>query len=197
MNSIDNADIRALKTFFRTQDADLRRIQDTIEEIEILLERLNDPGHTTDALEAYAYVVSLASACQMFHTGVENLLKNGLKEIDLWVPSGEAWHRKLLEQASMDQELHPAVLDPATHDHLEETMKFRHFVRNAYGIRMDKDRVLSAANHALSAHRGLTKGYMAFEACVLAKAAGLDSSAGGDPGNTTSEPPLSGPRMRR
>lgn len=190
MNNTNNADIRALKTFFRTQDADLRRIQDTTEEIEALLERLDDHDRNTDALETYAYVVSLASACQMFHTGVENLLKNGLKEIDLWIPSGEAWHRKLLEQASMDQELHPAILDPTTHDQLEETMKFRHFARNAYGIRMDKSRVLSVARHALSAHKGLAKGYMAFEAYVLAKAAGPDGCTGNGPG------PLSGPRIR-
>ena len=43
---------------------------------------------------------AMASKVQSIYTGIESILKDTLEQVDGYTPTGENWHRKLLDQAS-------------------------------------------------------------------------------------------------
>lgn len=93
-----------------------------------------------------AAVGGIAMNLQGFYTGAERILRAIAKTVDKREPQGEQWHQDLLAQmASGNEGIRPPVLNPNTFDDLEEFLRFRHVIRNAYSHQLDTDSVLENA----------------------------------------------------
>lgn len=79
-------------------------------------------------------VTALASVLHSFYNGLENIFLWIAKEIDQNVPTGDQWHRALLDQMSIVTNNRNAVLRPETSRSLVEYMAFRHFFRHSYSF---------------------------------------------------------------
>lgn len=87
---------------------------------------------------------ALAAMLHAFYNGIENILKRIAVEVDGAVPSGEFWHRELLEAMARPNEVRPAALSDALSGHVREYLEFRHVFRHAYtfDLRWEKMRLL-------------------------------------------------------
>jgi len=88
------------------------------------------------------FLNSLALNLHSFYNGLERIFETVARRLDPTFPSGERWHRDLLEQ--MGQEIpgvRPAVLSPESVEKLDEFLAFRHRVRNLYGFNLEARRL--------------------------------------------------------
>ena len=66
----------------------------------------------------------------------------GPNPLDGGPPKGEAWHRELLRQMTMEVTgMRPSVISAETAEGLDEYRRFRHVVRNVYAEHLDLERV--------------------------------------------------------
>ena len=70
---------------------------------------------------------ALATFLHSFYSGIENSLKRIAIEIDGGLPSGDAWHRKLLASMASATDLRPPVLSNTLYETMGEYLAFRHF----------------------------------------------------------------------
>jgi len=90
----------------------------------------------------------LGSILHDFYTGAERIFKTIAEELDGGLPTGEDWHRALLDQMTLDLEgIRPPVLDDALRERLDEYLRFRHVFRNIYGFQLQRERCESLADH--------------------------------------------------
>ncbi|MDR9403454.1 MAG: hypothetical protein RI580_08440 [Halothece sp. Uz-M2-17] len=69
------------------------------------------------------------------------------RQIDYSEPSGENWHRQLLEQMSVEvPDVRPALISSFVRVELDELRRFRHVVRSIYAYKLDTKPVLGLAN---------------------------------------------------
>ncbi|TAH48765.1 MAG: antitoxin [Chloroflexota bacterium] len=88
------------------------------------------------------YIDSVALNLHGFYSGVERLFELIANQIDEQLPSGEAWHRQLLDQMAHEIEgVRPPVIDASTVMLLDEFRKFRHLVRHVYTSQLDAARM--------------------------------------------------------
>lgn len=72
----------------------------------------------------------------------EAALARVARMLDRRIPAGVTWHIELLRQITMPvPEVRPAVLGTATAEGLEDLLRFRHFVRHAYRVDLDWQRL--------------------------------------------------------
>lgn len=78
---------------------------------------------------------------QSFYNGIENIIKFIIKEKDGKLPSGDKWHKELLdlcfEKTSDQKQLFSEDLKIILDDYLS----FRHFIRNTYTFRIKWERM--------------------------------------------------------
>lgn len=80
-----------------------------------------------------AYLDSVALNLHAFYSGLERLFELIARHVDGALPSGEAWHRDLLQQMAQDMaRVRPAVLRQDSALTLDEFRRFRHLVRSVY-----------------------------------------------------------------
>lgn len=94
-------------------------------------------------LDSYRDGMALMHALQAGHTSAEQALTRIFRILAEELPTGEDWHRKLIERASRaNGKAHPrpAILSPAVAADLDETRRFRNRATRAYG-RFDAARV--------------------------------------------------------
>ena len=92
--------------------------------------------------EERAFIDSLALNLQSFYSGVERVFQHIAADLDDSVPKGDAWHRELLKQMAVEvRSVRPAVITREDAETLDEYLRFRHVVRNAYAIELDRERV--------------------------------------------------------
>ena len=100
------------------------------------------------------YLDSVALNLHSFYAGVEKVFVMIAEVMEEKVPSGNRWHRELLEQMVLDlSDVRPPVITGETQESLEEYLSFRHFVRNVYTshLRMDKlEELISSLPAALN-----------------------------------------------
>ena len=62
--------------------------------------------------------------------------------MDQHLPSGEMWHRDLIQQMAQDiADVRPAVISPDGASPLDELRRFRHLVRNLYTFNLVPDKM--------------------------------------------------------
>lgn len=127
--------IGATATRLRLLAAELRgeltRVGRTVSEIGAASPLLADPR--CPRLTLYG----AAALLETFYTGIEKALTR-IAAVTGGLPEGAAWHRKLLEDATLDlPKLRPPVLRPSTARLLEPYLAFRHRFRNLYLFDLD------------------------------------------------------------
>jgi hypothetical protein len=92
-----------------------------------------------------------ASYIHDFYNSVENIFKTIVEECGGGLPKGEAWHKKLLLEmyADMPKE-RKKIISETTYMALDEILRFRHIVRNSYGIFLDRKKTRSVSKLVLS-----------------------------------------------
>ncbi|NPV80026.1 MAG: hypothetical protein HPY52_07070 [Firmicutes bacterium] len=108
------------------------------------------------SLEDAAAIRIIGSILHDYYTAIENILRTVASRIDKSIPTGEQWHRELLEQMTLAiPGVRPQVLSTETARELNEYRGFRHIFRNLYGFTLSSRRVadllsrLPAINEAL------------------------------------------------
>jgi hypothetical protein len=72
------------------------------------------------------------------YRGAEGICRRIAKEFDQQLPVGESWHRLLLDQMTHPiPKARPPILQADTANTLDEYRKFRHVVRNIYGLELN------------------------------------------------------------
>lgn len=94
------------------------------------------------ALRDEDYLGSVAFDLHSFYQGVERIFEVFAKGIDGDMPSGEAWHKRLLEQMTEEiPGIRPAVISEQTKAALDKYRAFRHLARNIYTFNLDVQRI--------------------------------------------------------
>lgn len=79
-------------------------------------------------------VTALASVLHSFYNGLESIFVIIAREVDHVVPSGDRWHRNLLEQMGEANEFRDAVFPPLLQVQIQNYLAFRHYYRHAYSF---------------------------------------------------------------
>ncbi len=88
-------------------------------------------------------ISALAAMLHSFYTGIENIFKRIVLESGGVLPSGEAWHRELLDMMSFPVQTSPAVITTPFRDRLREYLRFRHVFRQAYSFELHWNKMTS------------------------------------------------------
>jgi HepT-like protein len=90
------------------------------------------------------YLGSVGFDLQSFYQGVERVFETIAKSIDRSVPTGDKWHKMLLEQMGNEVSgIRPAVISMETRQALDDFRMFRHLAHNIYTFNLDPRRIKS------------------------------------------------------
>ncbi len=90
------------------------------------------------------YLGSVAFDLQSLYQGVERVFETISKSVDRSVPTGEKWHKMLLEQMANEVPgIRPAVISMRTREALDNLRMFRHLAHNIYTFNLDPRRIKS------------------------------------------------------
>jgi hypothetical protein len=110
-------------------------------------------------LAAGASPATLAQAAWALHhaySGVEAILERTTRTIEGGLPEGPDSHRALLDAAALDiEDIRPPLISRATLAGLHELRGFRHFVRHAYAVDLDPERLSDLRRRAVELRPGL------------------------------------------
>ena len=114
------------------------RIRSECQDLALAVERAQEGWRRAERSADDLYLDSVALNLHGFYAGLERMFELIATTVDGQLPTGEHWHRLLLEQmASESPGVRPAVISDATRQVLEEYRGFRHIVRNVYTFRFD------------------------------------------------------------
>ena len=88
-------------------------------------------------------ISALAAMLHSFYTGIENIFKRIVLESGDALPSGEAWHRGLLDVMTKPGSARAAVISILLRDRLRDYLRFRHVFRQAYSFELRWDKMIS------------------------------------------------------
>ena len=90
------------------------------------------------------------SACAMvlhsFYNGIENILILIFKYYGKHLPNSSKWHIELLDRAFVTDENRKQIFANELQKQLDEYLRFRHFVRHAYGFQLEWERMENLIN---------------------------------------------------
>ena len=90
------------------------------------------------------YLGSVGFDLQSFYQGVERVFETIAKSIDRSLPTGEKWHKMLIEQMANEVSgIRPAVISMQTRVALDNFRMFRHLAHNIYTFNLDPRRIKS------------------------------------------------------
>jgi hypothetical protein len=92
---------------------------------------------TPDFIEMSAMALILHS----FYNGIENILVLIYKNNGIGLPVGNKWHIELLDRAFTTTENEKTIFRNELQEPLNEYLKFRHFIRHAYGFQLEWERM--------------------------------------------------------
>lgn len=81
-------------------------------------------------------LAGVAALLHNFYNGIENILKQIVLSKKLEVPSGESWHKELLELA-----LSKEFISQDCKNNLSQYLAFRHFFSHAYALDLYPDKM--------------------------------------------------------
>jgi hypothetical protein len=138
--------------------AELQRIEMTTSEIRAARDTISRP----DALRLSLY--GTAALLETFYSGVEKALSRVASVMGDSL-EGPAWHRRLLDDATLDlPRLRPPVLEKETARLLEPYLAFRHRFRNLYLFDLDKLLLMPLVEGVPGAWEATSKNLLSF--CV-------------------------------
>lgn len=132
---------------------ELNKISQAIQQLALFREQLNT---ISDEIYQAALVNSIALNLQGIYTGIERIFEVIATEIDLRLPTGNKWHRDLLDQMAVDiPNVRKKVITEETRLILDELRRFRHVVRSAYSFQLDQPKVLGVATQFFGGYQNL------------------------------------------
>lgn len=96
-------------------------------------------------------LAGVAALLHNFYNGIENVLKQVVRRNGLTMPTGQAWHRDLLNLV-----INKKIITASTGKALKQYLAFRHFFSHGYALDLDSQRLLPLA-------RSVNKVFKAFE----------------------------------
>jgi len=123
---------------------ELENIQRVLEEIP-----LDKPMDRFNTLE----LGGIAALILNFYNGIENVLKQILLSKKITIPSGERWHKDLLNLA-----LKHKLVSKANYIALTRYLLFRHFFTHAYAYDLDSDQLGSLVKGIDKIYKSFLKG---------------------------------------
>jgi hypothetical protein len=88
------------------------------------------------------FLESVALNLHGFYSGLERIFELIARHIDGFMPEGDMWHFKLLQQMSQElKDNRPAVISKEVVPSLDELRRFRHLVRNVYAFNLLPDKM--------------------------------------------------------
>ena len=127
---VDRSGVR-LRLLAAEVRAELRRIERTAAEIADARVQLTEAGTPP------IFLYGCAALLETFYSGIEKALTRIAGTIG-GLPDGYAWHRRLLDDSTLDlPKLRPPILDEPTARLLEPYLAFRHRFRNLYLFDLD------------------------------------------------------------
>ncbi len=130
---------------------ELNKILQALQQLEIFLRELSNQS---DVMYQNALINSIALNFHGVYTGIERIFEVIAKKIDQRFPTGDKWHRDLLEQMSVDiPRVRKAVITEETRLILDELRQFRHLVRSAYSCQLDEEKVLIIAHQIVNSYQ--------------------------------------------
>jgi hypothetical protein len=133
MRQIKAVEVRALAADIL---AELAKMQQLAVQIQYVQMELDKAPERADLLYE-----NFALKLHNFYTGCERIFQLVVSELNGGVPSGNDWHRRLLDRMKTEREGRPAVISVALASRLQEYLGFRHVVRSLYGYELDPDRI--------------------------------------------------------
>lgn len=111
-----------------------RNLSDLAKEIESLSVEIEDEPTGVELRAA-------GSILHDFYTGLEKIFRLIAVEIDGNMPSGEEWHKRLLDRMAIEvEDVRPPVIDDSLKGQLSEYLRFRHLFRHIYGFELNWER---------------------------------------------------------
>ncbi|ARI83303.1 hypothetical protein IQ224_17625 [Microcystis sp. LEGE 00066] len=130
---------------------ELNKIIQALQQLEIFLRELSNQS---DVMYQNALINSIALNLHGVYTRIERIFEVIAKKIDQRFPTGDKWHRDLLEQMSVDiPRVRKAVITEETRLILDELRRFRHLVRSAYSCQLDEEKVLIIAHQIVNSYQ--------------------------------------------
>ena len=114
----------------------IQRIDDERAKIERKIERIHRGLVRIEltAAEVREFIeIAMATDLAEVYEGIENIFERIAREVDVHVPSGAEWHKRLLAQMTERRAGRPPVISLETTALLRELLEFRHKVRKIYG----------------------------------------------------------------
>ena len=121
---VDANQLRVLKAEIQNDRKAIRRIDESIRADSPVDVEMEPPKIVRSGLALYLH---------HFYEAVEQVLVRVTKAFDHFSPTGETWHKDLLDEASLEIEgIRPRIISETTRQELERYRSFRHVVRHAY-----------------------------------------------------------------
>ncbi len=114
-------------------DAELENITLVLKEIE----KVKDQTY-----KELVVIVGMGAFLQDIYLGMENILKQLLKKINIQIPNTPTWHKDLLN-LSIENEF----ISKETANRIGKYLFFRHFFTHAYGFQLDKAKLKPLINN--------------------------------------------------
>ena len=110
---------------------ELNQIENHLNSYEALINKARDGK--PDLIE----MTALASVLHSFYNGIENMFIAVAKNIDKYVPKSSNWHKELLKQMLVENEVRGPLISEELRNKLIEYLAFRHFYRHSYSFYLD------------------------------------------------------------
>lgn len=136
--------------------ADIGRVLSAMSDAASIVRGRLVAGQVPAEPDAMAFI---AVTLSHWYNAFEDALTRIASTLDGGIPSGNDWHVELLRRATLDlEELRPPVFDHAHLGDVREVLRFRHFLRHAYGVRLDATKLQVAVDAMLRVEAGLRAG---------------------------------------
>jgi len=109
-----------------------QKVEAEFENIDQALLLIPKDIQTLSALE----LAGLGAVLHSIYNGMENILRQVLKEQNYELPTGTFWHRDLLDLA-----VRAEIISPSVFGRTKEYMAFRHFFTHAYTLTLKPERM--------------------------------------------------------
>ena len=118
------------------------RLQKELNSIQVVVETAISQIEKAQSSGDRDYALAAAFSLQNFYTGVERVLEEIAKQVDLSLPSGASSHKELLEQMGLNlPKVRPVVLRDKTLEQLQDYRGFRHVAIHRYGFELKLNRI--------------------------------------------------------
>lgn len=112
-------------------ESERRDLANLVEEMEKLKNGLDEEPSRIELRAA-------GSILHDYYTGLEKIFRLIAVEVGGNLPSGEEWHKRLLDRMAVEIEgVRPPVIDSSLKERLGEYLRFRHLFRHIYGFELN------------------------------------------------------------